>query len=62
MRKFADTQPSRQKTKNRQSDGSKTETTLSSVDIRGSWPIVAIRLHDSKDLWIMSLVNSISLT
>ena len=34
MRKFADTQP-----KNRQSDGSKTETTLSSVDTRGSWPI-----------------------
>ena len=24
----------------RQSDGSKTETTLSSVDTRGSWPIV----------------------
>ena len=26
---------------NRQSDGSKTETTLSSVDNRGSWPIIS---------------------
>ena len=33
MRKFADNQA-----KNRQTDVSKTETTLSSVDTRGSWP------------------------
>ena len=37
--------------KNRQSDGSKTETTLSSVDTRGSWPITN-RLYIS--LWASS--------
>ena len=35
MRKFAFTH----RTENNQTDGSKTETTLSSVDTRGSWPI-----------------------
>ena len=35
MRKFADTMEQT----DRQTDGSKTETTLSSVDTRGSWPI-----------------------
>ena len=34
MRKFAD--------KEQRTNGSKTETTLSSVDTRGSWPIVFI--------------------
>ena len=38
MRKFADKQASKEQTI-RQTDGSKTETTLSSVDTRGSWPI-----------------------
>ena len=33
IRKFDDTQGT-----DRQTDGSKTETTLSSVDTRGSWP------------------------
>ena len=36
MRKFAYTH----RTENNQTDGSKTETTLSSVDTRGSWPII----------------------
>ena len=38
MRKFAYTQRTDNQT-DRQTDGSKTETTLSSVDTRGSWPI-----------------------
>ena len=44
MRKFADKQTIRQRTKNRQTDVSTTESTLilsgSSPDTRGSWPIV----------------------
>ena len=41
MRKFAYTH----RTENNQTDGSKTETTLSSVDTRGSWPIfIVIRI------------------
>ena len=56
MRKFADTQPSRQRTKNRQSSGSKTETTLSSVDTRGSWPIMMILLILPSHLMIIPLM------
>merc|ERR1711872_644298 len=39
MRKFADKE---QRTKNKQTDVSKTETTLSSVDTRGSCPITVL--------------------
>merc|ERR1711873_282510 len=38
MRKFAYTH----RTENNQTDGSKTETTLSSVDTRRSWPIETV--------------------
>ena len=38
MRKFADKQA-----RIKQTDGSKTETTLSSVDTRGSWPIIRVQ-------------------
>ena len=39
MRKFAFTH----RTENNQTDGSKTETTLSSVDTRGSWPTQKVK-------------------
>ena len=50
IRKFA-----YKKRTDRQTDGSKTETTLSSVDTRGSWPILKSFLLKNKSIIFIKL-------
>ena len=58
-RKFADKQTDKEQRTDRQTDGSKTETTLSSLDTRGSW---STGIHDLGSLENLEVMRKYLLT